>query len=141
MNSRLLSILQAFLWFICAFHVIVGVGLNVSSAFPQAVANYYGAEVSWTPDFLYIVKPIGAFMIALGVMAAAAARNPLGHVSIIYGFVVLFTIRGLQRLVFREEIASAMSIDASRNLANALFFFVMAAALVALLRISAKQAD
>ena len=46
--------------------------------FPQAMAEYYGAQVTWTPEFLYIVKPIGAFMIAIGVMAAAAARDPSG---------------------------------------------------------------
>ena len=71
MNNTLTAVLKAFLWFICAFHIVVGIGLNVSSGFPQTMAEYYGAEVTWTPEFLYIVKPIGAFMIAIGVMAAA----------------------------------------------------------------------
>ena len=29
MNSKAVGILKAFLWFICAFHIVVGVGLNV----------------------------------------------------------------------------------------------------------------
>lgn len=141
MKSKLIVLLQAFLWLICAFHVIVGIGLNVSPAFPQVVAGYYGAEVSWTPEFVYIVKPIGAFMIALGVMAGAAARNPLDHLPIVYGFAVLFAIRGLQRLVYQGEIETALSIGASRNLGNAILFLVMAAALVVLYKLAGKPAD
>ena len=138
MNKNLGGLLKVFLWFICAFHVIVGVGLNVSPAFPQAMADYYGASVDWSPAFLYIVKPIGAFMIALGVMAAAAARDPMGHGAVVYGFVVLFVIRGLQRLVFQEEIAEAVAIAANRNITNAVVFLVMAAALFLLFRAAAK---
>lgn len=132
--------MTGFLWFICAFHVIVGLGLNVSPAFPQLLADYYGADVNWTPELLYLVKPIGAFMIALGFMAAAAARNPLAHASVIYGFVILFVIRGLQRLVFQGEIGTALSIESGRNMGNAVFFLLMAAALVWLYRSASKSA-
>ncbi|MBT8090765.1 MAG: hypothetical protein KJO01_11215, partial [Gammaproteobacteria bacterium] len=132
--------LQAFLWFICAFHVIVGLGLNISPAFPQVMAGYYGAQVNWTPELLYLVKPIGAFMLALGVMAGAAARNPLGHRSIVYGFVVLFTLRGLQRLIAQDEIATALSIESGRNIGNAVFFLLMAAVLFWLFRAASKSA-
>ena len=140
MQTKLSGVLQAFLWFICAFHVVVGLGLNVSSAFPQFMANYYGAEVNWTPELLYLVKPIGAFMLALGVMAGAAARDPLSHSSIVYGFVVLFVLRGLQRLVFQGEIATALGIESGRNVGNAVFFLLMAAALFWLFRSSSKPA-
>lgn len=140
MQSKLPGVLRAFLWFICAFHVIVGLGLNVSSAFPQFMADYYGAQVNWTPELLYLVKPIGAFMLALGVMAGAAARDPMAHRSIVYGFVVLFVMRGLQRLVFQGEIASAMSIESGRNIGNAVFFLLMAAALFWLFRAAGKSA-
>ncbi len=134
------NILKGFLWFICAFHVIVGLGLNLSSAFPQIMADYYGATVEWTPALLYLVKPIGAFMLALGVMAAAAARDPLNHSSIIFGFVVLFVLRGLQRFAFQDEIATAVGIESGRNVGNAVFFLLMAAALVWLFRAANKSA-
>jgi hypothetical protein len=141
MNSRVLGVLKIFLWLIAAFHLIVGLGLNVSADFPQVMADYYGAQVNWTPEFLYIVKPIGAFMFALGVMAAYAARDPLNHVSTIYGFVVLFAFRGLQRLIFQGEIETAVQIASGRNTGNAIFFLLMAVALVVLLRLAAKPAE
>ncbi len=141
MKLNTLGVLTAFLWVVAAFHLIVGLGLNVSSDFPQLMAQYYGAQVDWTPALLYILKPVGAFMFALGVMAALAARDPLGHVSVVYGFAVLFTFRGLQRLIFQSEIESAVAIAGGRNFGNAVFFLLMAAALVLLLRFAGKQAD
>ncbi len=140
MKSGSLLTLQIFLWVVCAFHVAIGLGLNVSPAFPQIMAGYYGAEVNFTPALLYILKPLGVFMLVVGFMAGAAAKNPLGNRAIVYGLVLLFAARGLQRIVFQEEIANAVSIAASRNIANAAFFLLMAVALAALLRIANQQA-
>ena len=126
MKSRSLLALQLFLWAVCAFHVVIGLGLNVSPAFPQVMAGHYGAEVNFTPALLF--------------MAGAAAKSPLGNRAIVYGLVLLFAARGLQRIVFQEEIANAVSIAASRNIANAAFFLLMALALAALLRMAYQQA-
>lgn len=141
MKSNQVLVLQVLLVFIAAFHLIVGVGLNVSSQFPSAVAAYYGAQVDFSPALLYLVKPIGAFMIALGFMAAAAVRDPLRHRAIAYGFVVLFVLRGLQRIVFQQEIETAVNIAASRNIANAIFFFLLAAAVFVLFQLAQKKAE
>ena len=42
MKINALTVLRFFLWFSCAFHLIVGIGLNVSPTFPQLMAGYYG---------------------------------------------------------------------------------------------------
>ena len=131
--------LQAFLWMICAFHVIVGVGLNLSSAIPAGMASYYGAEVNWTPQFVYILKPLGAFMFVLGILAAVAARNPLGNKMVVYGLVTLFVIRALQRVVFGGEIYAAFAIAPGRNIGNAVFFVALAVALFTLYRFVARS--
>ena len=140
MNSKTLTALKALLWLIFLFHVSIGLGLNVAPAFPQAVADYYGADVNWTPELLYIVKPVGAFMIAFGSLAVVAARDPVRYAPIVYAFVLLFTIRGLQRLVFQSEISSALAIDSGRNIGNAAFFLLMAVVLVLLTRAACKEA-
>ena len=139
MNSRWSLALQVLLWGICAFNVIIGIGLNVSPEFPQIVAGYYGAEVSWTPAFMYIIKPLGVFMITVGILAGVAARNPLEHSAIIYSIAILFLLRGLQRLVFLDEIATAVNIEAARNIGNAIFFFALAIFLVGLYRFAARS--
>jgi hypothetical protein len=133
-----LQALKLFLWFICAFHVTVGIGLNVSPAFPQAMANYYGATVDWTPDFLYILKPLGAFMFVMGVLAAVAARDPLKHVVIAYGFVLLFALRTLQRVIHHRELFDTFGITTAHNVGNMIFFGGMSLGLFLLVR-AARQ--
>jgi hypothetical protein len=131
--------LQFFLWFICAFHVIVGLSLNVPLVPLPALADYYGAQVDWTPQFVYILKPVGAFMCVLGGLAGVAALTPLRHGAIIYGFVALFALRALQRLVFQQEIHTAFAIAPTRNLGAMVLFFAMAAALFVLYRHVARH--
>lgn len=140
MRQTAIGLLQAFLWLICAFHVIVGVGINWSPEFARQMAQYYGARVEWTPQFVYMLKPLGAFMFILGALAAAAARDPLRYPVIVYGFVMLFTIRALQRLVHQREIFEAFAIAPGRNLGAMVLFFVMAASLFTLYRHVARNA-
>ena len=55
-------------------------------------------------ELCYILKPLGAFMVTLGILAAAAALNPTRNRVIMYGFVILFLGRALQRLVWAQEV-------------------------------------
>src|SRR4026207_1287125 len=116
MNSNV-AWLSRFLWIVCAFHVLVGLSLNVDIGLREWVgSSLYNAQVDWSDDQVaYIMKPLGAFMIALGVMAAMAARDPLGNRPIIIGFAVLFTMRGLQRLLFMDEIEGVVGVPSSRR--------------------------
>lgn len=134
MSSKSLQSLKLFLWGICAFHAAVGIGLNVSPAFPQTMATYYGATVEWTPAFLYILKPLGAFMLVLGVLAAVAALKPLENVAIVYGFMLLFLVRAFQRLIHQDELLDVFGITAKHNFGNMVFFTAMAVGLFLLLR-------
>ena len=121
---------------VCAFHILVGLSLNVDVGLREWVgSSLYNAQVDWSDgQFAYIMKPLGAFMIALGVMAALAARNPLGNRSIIIGFVVLFAMRGLQRLLYMNEIESVFAIPASRSMVQMVVMLALAIALALLLR-------
>lgn len=131
--NRSMWVLRVFLALICAFHVIVGLGVNVWPEFPKLMAGYYGAaEVDWTPQFVYMLRPLGAFMFVLGLLAAVAAMNPLKHRAICYGFSVLFFLRALQRIVFQADIETAFGIGPVRNYVNAAFFLGMALALLGL---------
>lgn len=120
----------------CAFHVLIGLSLNIDLGFREWVGGtLYGARVDWTDaQFTYILKPLGAFMIALGVMAAIAARDPLRNRAIVIGFAVLFTLRGLQRLLFMNEIESVFGIPPSRSLVQMVVMLSLALGLALLLR-------
>ena len=136
MRSSNVAWLSRFLWIVCAFHILVGLSLNVDIGLREWVgSSLYNAQVDWSDgQFAYIMKPLGAFMIALGVMAAMAARDPLGNRPIIIGFAVLFTMRGLQRLLFMDEIERVFAIPSSRSLVQMVVMLSLAVVLVVLLR-------
>ncbi len=135
MNSNV-AWLSRFLWIVCAFHILVGLSLNVDIGLREWVgSSLYNAQVDWSDgQFAYIMKPLGAFMIALGIMAAFAARNPLGNRPIIIGFAILFTMRGLQRLLYMREVESVFAIPSSRSMIQMVVMLALALGLVLLLR-------
>ena len=85
MNGSL-KFLRWFLWFVCIFHVGIGLALNLDLGAKEWIARLYSANAHWDdPQFVYILRPLGAFMIVLGIFAAVAARNPLRYPTIAYG--------------------------------------------------------
>jgi len=140
MQSTSQRILKAYLWFIAVFHLFVGVAVNVSPTFTQMIARGYGAQVDWTPQFTYILHPLGAFMIILGLLAGAAAREPERYEGVILGFVVLFAIRALHRIVYGDVLTQAFGIAPSRNTTNAVIFLAQAIALFLLWRAARTRA-
>jgi hypothetical protein len=141
MNSNVLRVLQGLMWFVCAFHVAVGVGLNLAGQnFIDTMADLYGAEhKDWSPQFLYILRPLGAFMLALGIVAAAAALDPRRYRAVIWAFVVLFAIRATHRIPFSDDVETIFGIAASRSMEQMLFFYVLAATLLILERLIDRQ--
>ena len=133
-----LRVLSGVLWYVSATHLLIGAGVNLVPASLPFLAMLYGAEVSFTPEFTYVLKPLGAFMFVLGLIAAAAARDPLRFRPVIYGFVILFVIRSGQRLVFGQEIAEIFGIDGARNLLAVLFFMALAGLIVGLERAASR---
>ena len=133
-----LRLLQGLMWFVAGSHAVVGAGAMASQQFREWAAAGYGASVAWTPQFVYILKPLGAFMVVLGGLGAAAALDPLRHRLIVYGFVALLLLRDAQRLLFQEEIREAFGVTPARNLAAGGFFLALAVALVVLLRLAER---
>jgi hypothetical protein len=141
MKVDALALLKCLLWSVCAFHIIVGAGLNLVPELAPFMANVYGATVDWTPEFVYIIKPLGAFMFVLGIGAAAAAMQPKKYRVVTYVFVALFVIRASQRFFLSDEIQNTFAIGASRNWLNIGFFVGLAVALVVLDRLVQKTPE
>lgn len=141
MKFNTVKLLQIFLWLMCAFHLIVGISLNVPIGIKEYVgSSIYGAQVDWgEPQFVYILKPLGAFMFALGIMAAIAARDPVRNKAIVIGFAVLAVLRGLQRIVFQQEIFDTFAIEPGRQVGTIAFMFISAVLLLVLSHFADKQ--
>ena len=131
-------LLQALLWFASLSHVVIGGGIMLSPEFQRAMASVYGAEVDWTPQFTYILRPLGAFMFVMGLLLAAAALDPWRHRLIVYGLCGVLFLRVVQRVVFQQEIQNAFHIGAGRDLGTAGLFLAEAVAILLLLHRAGK---
>jgi hypothetical protein len=134
-NNTALTLLKASLWITCAFHILVGLTLNLDIGLKEWVGSgLYNAQVDWSqPQFVYILKPLGAFMFVLGIMAAIAAVNPLHNRLLVYGFALLWLIRSLQRIIFWQDIQSAFAIPSGSLITGTIFVFLSGVLLLVLL--------
>ena len=133
-------LLQCLLWLASLSHFIIGGGIMLSSEFQRAMAMFYGAEVDWTGQFIYILRPLGAFMFVLGVLLAIAALDPWKHRLIVYGLCGVLLLRVVQRLVLHGDIQDAYHVSPGQNLGMAAFFLAEAVAILVLLQRAGKAA-
>jgi len=96
---RALSALKALLWFIAVYQFACGFLLLMPPGFAQLVVGWYGATVNWTDQFTFILKPLGAYMLMTGLIAASSARATVPHPTIITSLAVLFTVNALYRIL------------------------------------------
>ncbi len=140
MKTGPLRALKALLWIVCASHLAHGLALIFSHTLQKQVALLYGAEVDWTPQFIYILRALGAFMFALGVMGVGAALDPLRYRLVVYGFAALLLIRVLQRVILQGDIREAFAITPTHLFAGSGFFLAFSVAL-AVLMVSARRSS
>jgi hypothetical protein len=138
MKNLEFGLLQALLWFASLSHIVIGGGIMISPEFQRAMATIYGAEVDWNGQFIYVLRPLGAYMVVLGLLLAAAALDPWRHRLIVYGLCGVLFLRVLQRVLFQQDIQNAFHISATRDLSTAGLFLVEAIALLVLLHRAGK---
>jgi len=144
MNRAKLATLRSVLVLVAVSNVLIGIAANLgpdlAPDFLRIVARSYGvANLAMSPQLAYILKPLGAYMIALGALAFVASRNPVRHRVLVYGIAGLLGLRVLQRIIFGAEAQAAFGISGGRMLGQSLFFVVLALTLVVLLPRSTHQ--
>lgn len=105
-----LKYLKGLLWFIAVYQFVVGASLLVSPAFARFVVQGFGATVIWTPQFTFILKPLGAYMLMTGLMAGGAARAAMPHPMIAYALTSLFLINAAYRILHFEYVQATFGI-------------------------------
>jgi hypothetical protein len=140
MHGKALIALKGLLWFVALSHVALGLGIMLAPGFQRFMGEMYGANVTWTLELQYLLRPMGVFMLGLGVIGIAAALDPLRYRVVIHGFVLVLLLRVAQRVVHREEIAAAFDLGIGRQMVNGAFFFLIALALLALTSVVGRGA-
>ena len=107
---RALSALKVLLWFIAAYQFACGFLLLMTPGFAQLVVGWYGASVNWTDQFTFILKPLGAYMLMTGLIAASGARANVPHPTITTALAILFAINALYRILRFQVIQQTFGI-------------------------------
>ena len=130
-KNRLL-VLRLVLLLVCTTQVLIGLGIMIGNAgILEFFAQSYGANrVPTEPEFLYILKPLGAYMVTIGFLAGAAFLDPQRCKIAIDGVVFLLVLRVLQRFVFGGQAQQAFGISTSQLVFQSLFFLAIAVALL-----------
>lgn len=126
--------LRALLAVVFLAHLVLGLIGFVSLPGPltATVESAYGASVDLTPQLQHVVRVLGAFMLAVAFLAAAAWRDPERNRAVVLGVVVLLVLRATQRLVFADDVHEAFGLSYARLWSQAIFFYALAAALFVL---------
>lgn len=82
----------------------------------------YGARFSDSPQFSYILRPLGVYLLAMSLIQFAAVRHPRRYKRVVDFTIALFALRQFQRFFFRERITSTFGIAPERHLKSSLFF-------------------
>ena len=126
------TILRLVLVVVAAAHLFLGAVAFV--ALPDMVTRWaaatYGATITLTPPLQHAVRILGAFMLAIGVMAAFALRDPVRNRAIVDGIAILQLLRVAQRLIFSTQIQEAFAVPSGRLLLQSSFFLVLALVLL-----------
>jgi hypothetical protein len=114
MNNKHIA-LRGLLWFICLYHVILGLCANLPSAQVQSLAKaIWGIHLPEEPALYQVIKPFGLYVMIFGVAMGVAAWNPVKNRAMISIGVVLFGVRLLQRLFEHDRVQHTLHVSAAR---------------------------
>ena len=133
--------LRILLWIIAVYHLVAGVAATFFQDAAIGVGSLlFGVRITMDPQTSLLVRYLGAFGIAFGVMAALAALAPARHKGFIYGAVVYFVVRAFDRLAFAGLLAD-YSVGPFPNWGRVIIILLFAAGLLVFLPREKPQPD
>jgi hypothetical protein len=101
MNRR--SVLRFTLVLICAYHLILGLAAFSDEGTAKWLAEIiFGITLQLTPQLSYIIKLLGVYLMAFGLVAGVAATAPERFSTLLHLVVVLYALRIANKLIFSD---------------------------------------
>lgn len=101
MNKQSDLTLKILLWLIAVYHLIAGAAGTFSKDAAVTIGSlFFGVGITMNEQTELLVRYLGAFSIAFGVMATLAALAPARNRTFIWGAVAYFVVRAFDRVVF-----------------------------------------
>ncbi len=134
-----LKALKGLLWFIAVYQFVVGALLLLTPDLSRLVVGFYGSDVQVTPEFAFILKPLGAYMLMTGLIASGTARANVPHPSIVAALVVLFAMNVIYRIGSFQYVQSTFGIPQWHLIGQIVILAAIGIALALLSRAAMKS--
>ena len=109
--------IKALAGFMGVYHILMGVfGIVSGSTAAWAAHALWHANVNVDPQFTYLAKFLGAYVVGFGVMLLLIAKDPVRYAALVYPAVLVGILRICERLVFAKELQSAFGIGMDRTI-------------------------
>lgn len=128
--KRNYTFLRTVLAAICAGHFLTGLLLISGRPGIRLGSRLYGASFEPTGQFRHIIRPAGAYVLAMAWLQAMAVRNPQRYKGVIDVTLFIYWMRLFQRVFFRQDVYEAFGIAPKRHWLTTAFFQLMAALLL-----------
>tara|TARA_B100001971_G_C18136812_1_gene508104 strand:- start:300 stop:764 length:465 start_codon:yes stop_codon:yes gene_type:complete len=112
MQKYYLLILKFILWDMAIYHVLLGLlGLIYEKELEGIASLIFNVSLTITPQTLWLIKPLAAYILVFGIIMAIAAYDPQRFRPVIYAGLVILFIRFIQYIsfIFTASDASASS--------------------------------
>ena len=129
-----LRALKGLLWLIAIHQFVVGALLLVTPELARMVVGWSGADMPLSDQFVFILKPLGAYMLMTGVIASGAARAQVPHPSIVSALAILLGLHVLYRVANFQLVQTTFGIPQGLLVAQILILSALALALTFLSR-------
>ena len=123
MNIWFLRIVRFECTLIAIYHIIIGVAATIM---PEGAAKLapvmYGISLEvlapMKPEYLIIIRFMGAFAFVFGLLMVLAAWNPLRNSNIILCGAIFFLVRILDRILGADTLIGSFNTTSSQNWAH-----------------------
>jgi hypothetical protein len=123
--------------FMGIYHILMGVlGIASGSLAAWVAHTLWHASVVVDPQFTYLAKFLGAYVIAFGIMMLFIAKDPVRYGALVYPAVVVAILRIGERLVFAGELKTTFGIGMDRTIGT---IIVVGALNIALLVLKPRE--
>jgi hypothetical protein len=103
--------------FMGVYHILMGaIGIASGSMAAWGARVLWHANVMVDPQFTYLAKFLGAYVVAFGIMMLLIAKDPVRYGALVYPAVAVAIIRIGERLVFAGELKAAFGIGMDRTI-------------------------
>ena len=103
--------------FMGIYHILMGIlGIVSGSTAAWGAHVLWHANVTVDPQFSYLAKFLGAYVVAFGIMMLFIAKDPVRYAALVYPAVVVAALRIAERLIFARELKTAFGIGLERTI-------------------------